>query len=162
METVSALLALCVGNSPVPGEFPTQRPVTRRFDAFLGLCLIKWLSKQSRGWWFETLSCPLWSHCNGLRLCCSFMHKERYCYHTNVEGFLCFNSIRLSQLSVYFVLFHFTWCTVNLRDHKFSIYSRNQYMYTPNRSTEWYFVTWIVCERYGSLLIAYSSHLYPI
>ena len=31
METFSALLALCAGNSPVPGEFPTQRPVTRSF-----------------------------------------------------------------------------------------------------------------------------------
>ena len=29
METFSALLALCVGNSPLPGEFPAQRPVTR-------------------------------------------------------------------------------------------------------------------------------------
>ena len=29
METLSALLALCVGNSPVTGEFPWQRPVTR-------------------------------------------------------------------------------------------------------------------------------------
>ena len=29
METFSMLLALCVGNSPVPGEFPSQRPVTR-------------------------------------------------------------------------------------------------------------------------------------
>ena len=34
METFSALLAICVGNSPVPGEFPTQRPVTRNFDVF--------------------------------------------------------------------------------------------------------------------------------
>ena len=37
METFSALLALCVGNSPVPGEFPTQRPVTRSFDVFFDL-----------------------------------------------------------------------------------------------------------------------------
>ena len=29
METFSALLAICAGNSPVPGEFPAQRPVTR-------------------------------------------------------------------------------------------------------------------------------------
>ena len=34
METFSALLAICVGYSPVPGEFPAQRPVTRSFDAF--------------------------------------------------------------------------------------------------------------------------------
>ena len=34
METFSALLAICAGNSPVPGEFPTQRPVTRSCDVF--------------------------------------------------------------------------------------------------------------------------------
>ena len=31
----SALLALCAGNSPVTGEFRSQRPVTRSFDVFL-------------------------------------------------------------------------------------------------------------------------------
>ena len=39
METFSALLALCAGNSPVSGEFPSQRPVTRSFDVFFDLCL---------------------------------------------------------------------------------------------------------------------------
>ena len=34
METFSTLLAICEGNSPVTGEFPTQRPVTRSFDVF--------------------------------------------------------------------------------------------------------------------------------
>ena len=37
----SALLALCAGNSPVPGEFPTQKPVTRSFDVFFDLRLNK-------------------------------------------------------------------------------------------------------------------------
>ena len=32
METFSALLALCAGNSPVTGEFPPQRPVTWSLD----------------------------------------------------------------------------------------------------------------------------------
>ena len=64
METFSALLAICAGNSPVPGEFPTQRPVTRSFDVFFDLRLNKRLSKQSWRWWFETLSCPLWRHRN--------------------------------------------------------------------------------------------------
>ena len=41
METFSALLALCVGNSPVTGEFPSQRPVTRSFDVFFDLRLNK-------------------------------------------------------------------------------------------------------------------------
>ena len=35
METFSALLVLCAGNSPVTGEFPAQRPVTRSFDVSL-------------------------------------------------------------------------------------------------------------------------------
>ena len=35
--------------------YALQRPVTR---------LNKRLSKQSWGWWFETLSCPLWRHSN--------------------------------------------------------------------------------------------------
>ena len=49
------------------GEFPAQRPVTRSFDVFFDLGLIKPLSKQLWGWWFEMLSCPLWRHCNGLQ-----------------------------------------------------------------------------------------------
>ena len=64
METFSSLLAICAGNSPVPGEFPAQRPVTRSFDVFFDLRLNKPLSKQSWGWWFETLSSPLWRHSN--------------------------------------------------------------------------------------------------
>ena len=63
MEILSALLALCAGNSPVTGEFPAQRPVTRSFDVFFDLRL-KGLSKQSGGWWFETISRPLWRHCS--------------------------------------------------------------------------------------------------
>ena len=47
METFSALLAICAGNSPVSGEFPTQRPVTRSFDVIFDLRLNKQLSKQS-------------------------------------------------------------------------------------------------------------------
>ena len=64
METFSALLAICAGNSPVPGEFPTQRPVTRSFDVYFDLRPNKRLSKQSWGWRFETLSCSLWRHRN--------------------------------------------------------------------------------------------------
>ena len=37
METFSPLLAFCEGNSPVTGEFPSQRPVTRSFDVFFYL-----------------------------------------------------------------------------------------------------------------------------
>ena len=49
IETFSALLVLCAGNSLVTGEFPTQRPVTRSFDVFVDLCANKRFSKQSLG-----------------------------------------------------------------------------------------------------------------
>ena len=45
---------LC-GEFTGPGEFPAQRPVTRSSDVFFDLRLNKLLSKQSWGWWFETL-----------------------------------------------------------------------------------------------------------
>ena len=54
---------LC-GEFTGPGEFPTQRPVTRSFDVFFDLRLNKRLSKQSWGWWFETPSWSLWRQCN--------------------------------------------------------------------------------------------------
>ena len=47
METFSAVLALCAGNSPVTDAFPSQRPVTRSIDAFFYLCPNKRLSAQS-------------------------------------------------------------------------------------------------------------------
>ena len=66
MEAFSALLALCAGNSPVTGEFSSQRPVTRSFDVSFDLRLKKRLSKPPppRHRWFETPSRPSWRHCN--------------------------------------------------------------------------------------------------
>ena len=55
---------LC-GEFTGPGDFPAQRPVTRSFDVFFDHSLNERFSKQSRGWWFETQSRPLWRHCNG-------------------------------------------------------------------------------------------------
>ena len=67
METFSALLAICAENSPVPGEFSTQRPVTRSFDVYFDMRPNKRLSKQSWGWWFHRLSHPFWRHRNVIR-----------------------------------------------------------------------------------------------
>ena len=61
----SALLAICAGNSPVTGEFPAQRPVTRSFDIYFDLRLNKRLSKKWRCWWFETPA----RHCNVIIMC---------------------------------------------------------------------------------------------
>ena len=78
METFSALLAICAGNSPVPGEFPTQRPVTRSFGVYLDLRPNQRLSKQSWGWWFETASRPLWRHRN--IYICLYFHPQGWAY----------------------------------------------------------------------------------
>ena len=58
---------LLCGEFTGPGEFPTQRPVTRSFDVFFDLHLNKRLSKQPWGWWLGTLSWSLWRHRNALR-----------------------------------------------------------------------------------------------
>ena len=48
-------------NSPHKGQ--------RSFHVFFDLRLNKRLSKQSWGWWFDTLSRPLWRYCNVSNVC---------------------------------------------------------------------------------------------
>ena len=43
MDTFSTLQAICVGNSPVPGELPTQRPVT-------GALMFSLICTRIKGW----------------------------------------------------------------------------------------------------------------
>ena len=86
METFSALLAICAGNSPVPGEFPTQRPVTRSFDVYFDLRPDKRLSKQLWGWLFETLSHSLWRYRNVVANHSKTTQHEPYVY---VLGYMC-------------------------------------------------------------------------
>ena len=59
METLSALLAICAGNSPVTGEFPTKSPMTWSFDVFFDLRLNKRLSKQRHHAHYDV---PVMSH----------------------------------------------------------------------------------------------------
>ena len=94
METFSALLTICAGNSPVTGEFPAQRPVTRSFDVFFNLRLNKRLTKQSWGWWFETPSRPLWRHDNVSLI------NQLHCWQGQ-DGTICLNE--KSPKSVLFV-----------------------------------------------------------
>ena len=49
METFSAQLAICAGNSPVPGEFPAQRPVTLSFGVFFDLRINDWVNNCEAG-----------------------------------------------------------------------------------------------------------------
>ena len=100
METFSALLALCAGNSPVPGEFPSQRPVARSLDVFFDLRLNKQLSKQSWGWCFETLSCPLWRHYNAR----SIKHQSNACVANYRKYFFYF---LFNLISIFVTLFRY-------------------------------------------------------
>ena len=97
METLSALLAICAGNSPVTGEFPAQTPVTRSFGVFFDLRLNKRLSKQSWGWCVEMLSPPLWRHSNGSQVAkwIGQTLAQHWYIHPDVESTL----IRLTLLS---------------------------------------------------------------
>ena len=48
-----------------PRWIPLTKASAAEFWCFLW-SLNKRLSKQSWGWWFGTLSCPLWRHCNAV------------------------------------------------------------------------------------------------
>ena len=102
METFSALLDIYAANSPVPGEFPTQRPVTRSFDVFFDLRLNKRLSKQSWGWWFETpiiapiMTSPLWNYLTPF-------YSYTVCKWCNVPGKLKLRSQKTVKISYLYV-----------------------------------------------------------
>ena len=72
---------------PLCGEFTGHWwiPLKKASDAELWylfiLCLNKRLSKQSRGWWFETLSRPLWRHCNAEIVIGSLHNESKRTYH---------------------------------------------------------------------------------
>ena len=77
---------LC-GNPTVPGEFPTQRPVTRSFDVYFDLRPNKLLSKQSWDWWFETPSRPLWRHRNDKTIESYMKDNTDWC-HATAENYV--------------------------------------------------------------------------
>ena len=49
METFSALLGLCAGNSPITGVFPSQRPVTQSLDFFIWAWKNGWVNIRNAG-----------------------------------------------------------------------------------------------------------------
>ena len=97
------------------GEFTGLRwiPRTKASDAelwcFLWCALIKRLSKHSRGWWFETLSHPLWRHRNAVIVSHNmFVWFVMLCFHC--EDFRSYESV----WSIYPYspgLLHYYWTT---------------------------------------------------
>ena len=100
METFSALLALCAGNSPVAGEFLAQRPGMGSLDVFYDLSLNKRLSKQSWDWWFETLSHPLWRHCNVLSHTMKSLSDRSYSDHPRISPHILENLVNTVLVGV--------------------------------------------------------------
>ena len=112
METLFVLLAICAGNSPVPGEFPAQRPVTQSFDVFFDLRPDKRLSKQSWGWWFETPSHPLLRHRNVVSKHYSLLQWTHFNKPANLCPYQCTNRVssddinKLQRLTRYLTLLY--------------------------------------------------------
>ena len=88
MESFSVSIALCAWNSPVTGEFLSQRPVMRSLDVAFNMCLNKRLSKQSWGWRFYMPSCSLWRHTainhRGVRHILECLPTITHLYHSEV------------------------------------------------------------------------------
>ena len=123
IETFSALLALCVGNSPVIAEFPAQRPVTPNLDVFFDLRLNKRSSKQSRRRSFEMPSCSLWRHCydfcvhihgcespcNTFQFACSFIFEFDFTLSWKLPSELCRGPLNVrGPLLLTWVIFNFS------------------------------------------------------
>ena len=143
METFSAWLVLCAGNSPVPGEYSAQRPVTRSFDAFFDLRLNKRLSKQSWGWWFETQSHSLWRHSNVSFISSGYRewNMRHIPKHTNIQSTVSEDYIIDIQLTTCKVLSH----TVRDNDSQSRLFSNWQTVYgswlqKSPLSINWWFI----------------------
>ena len=149
METFSALLTLCAGNSPIAGEFPSRRPVTRSFDFFY-LGLNKRLSKHSRCWWFETPSRSLWHRCNVTYICFKFNHMS--CHLSTLCDSIFAKSPKWQancQDNRITVLLKFIDAVV-LLPVRLSLRTRNQFSYPFNPTSGQY------CSRYHILCYCVS------
>ena len=74
IEIFTALLAICVGNSPITGEFPSQRPVTRNLDVLIYAWTNGWINNRDAG----DLRRVLWRHCNAVAFSFNF-HQLLHC-----------------------------------------------------------------------------------
>ena len=63
------VIGLLCGEFTGPRWIPCKKACGAEFDVFFDMRLNKPLSKQWWGWWFKTLSRPLWCHCNDVKWC---------------------------------------------------------------------------------------------
>ena len=82
METFSALLAICAGNSPVSGEFPTQRPGQWR-GALMFTLICVWIN----GCVNNGEAGDLKRYCAhyGVTVMCRLWHRSAYIWDPNTK-----------------------------------------------------------------------------
>ena len=85
METFCALLALCAGNSPVTGEFLSHSHKGQWRGALKFSLIGAWMN--GWGWWFETPSHSLWSHCYVIscNMTSSLFGARKVCSYYQIE-----------------------------------------------------------------------------
>ena len=127
METFSASLVLCAGNSPVTGEFPTQRPVTQNVDVFFDLPLDKQLKKQPRCRWFER---PDRTHCD---VTVMIVSEEQDCIYVSYH-YASLDTASSSVMSTYYI--HAEWISSGSEsefESTFEPQSRSCFLYSGTR-----------------------------
>ena len=125
MESFSALLAICAGNSPVTGEFPAQRPVTWSFNVFFDLRLIN-------GWGNNGEAGDLRCHHTHYDLIVMYCRSPLWRRHEvpNLTFHICMNLYIHTYLSdknsqcVYSLISHYT---VNVYTHLHTLYFFNHH-----------------------------------
>ena len=102
METFSALLAIRAGNSPVFGEFPAQRPVTRSFDVFFDCTWInRWVNNDESGDFrrYRThydVIVMVW-----LNLLYRYFHRHVWSLHIDGNIFCCLHLVKFITVRKY-------------------------------------------------------------
>ena len=108
-------------------------------ELFFDLRLNKRLSKQSWGWWFETLSCPLWHQCNALPL---FPWTDTHT-HTNRH----YHSVCNNQITMMYV------CLTKLGHHWFRHWLTDTSEPSHYLNKLWHIVYWILWTNFSETWI---------
>ena len=120
MEIFSVLLDFCAGNSPVTGESPSQRPVTRSFDVIFHISLTKRLRRRC----YKTTSRSLWRYCN---VECKYCVRMKGVHNAwvNISSGICTTEIALSTICTEQIHRHLCLRKLNWRQMYEGVYKSN-------------------------------------
>ena len=137
METFSALLAIYAGNSPVPGEFPAQRPVTTTFDVFFDLGPNKLLSK-NRDVIVMELICICYTQ---------MLYQELWRGEACIICML--QNIALTLLKI--LIMHHSVCFINADPRTIQLFVTFKFYRSPARHTFHLFITNCIVAKIGTV-----------